>query len=57
MGQSPTKYTSTHVESHQAKFVKHFSKDFRLRETEKNSKTNFVHLSGFEKQIDQGSFG
>lgn len=54
MGQSQPNYTSTHVESHQAKFVKHFSKDFRLRETEKNSKTNFVHLSGFEKQIDQG---
>ena len=39
-GEAPS-YKSTTVVSHPAKYVKHFDKDFRLRETDKNNRTNF----------------
>jgi hypothetical protein len=41
------------VHSHPAKFVKHYDKDFRLRATDKNNKTNF----GFDGFDSKKAFG
>ena len=41
------------MHSHPAKFVKHYDKDFRLRVTDKNNKTNF----GFDGFDSKKAFG
>lgn len=52
LGLSPPTYTSTTAAEHEIKNGEHYDKIYRLKQLNKNYKSNFISKEGFEKIIE-----